>query len=591
MSISGSSAGSSTATATLFRAPYVYPLKLARAGNKHYLVDQLGVPYFLYGDAAWSILTAVTTADATAYLDDRQSRGINAIAVVLVDHITGNTGKSTQAGDAPFTTPGDFTTPNEAYFAHADAIINLAASRGICVFLHAAYLGFNGGDEGWYVVMGNNGTTNLTTYGNYLGNRYKNFPNIVWINAGDYDPPDKTLTRAVANGIKANDPNHLHTVHCNEGTAGLDFWSGETWLDVDSTYDYLDRGAGHYVATDMATEYGLGGFKPCFNIEARYEAGGTGTAQTWRQQMWESVTGGGFGHIYGHGTVWNFDAGWQSALNAAGVQHLKVWSDLLSTRAFHTLVPDTTAAFITSGASSDPTRRTGARDAAGTLGIIYIPGSAAGSITVDRSGFARKIWARWYDPTNGTFSNVTGSPFTNTSTFTVSTPGNNAGGDGDWVMLLEATQPSLSDSAESNEMRLVFQNITWPRIGDTTGLVGSSSVGSVYVSLHTASPTDTGGQTSNETSYTNYARVGVARTAGGWLVSGTSPTIAVNASAIAFPKAGSGGSQTVTHFGVGTDASGSSGHLIYWSALDASLVVGVGVVPTFPAFTLTISRD
>src|SRR5260370_11381101 len=146
-----------------------------------YLVDGSGAPFFLHGDSPWAILTALTNEDAEIYLEDRRQRGFNGILVVLIDHVNapGVADKPTAYGDVPFTTPGDFSTPNETYLSHADLIIQKALSKGLHVFLTPAYLGFDGGVEGWYSTMQANGTTKLTTYGQWLGNRYRDQPNIV----------------------------------------------------------------------------------------------------------------------------------------------------------------------------------------------------------------------------------------------------------------------------------------------------------------------------------------------------------------------------------------------------------------------------
>ena len=86
----------------------------------------------------------------------------------------------------------------------------------------------------------------------------------------------------------------------------------------------------------------------------------------------------------------------------------------------------------------------------------------------------------------------------------------------------------------------------------------SSPLTNLYVSLHTANPGAGGSQTTSEAAYTGYARVTVARTSGGWTVSGQT----VNpASTITFPTA-TGGSETETYFGIGTAASGA-GVLLY----------------------------
>lgn len=147
---------------------------------------------------------------------------------------------------------------------------------------------------------------------------------------------------------------------------------------------------------------------------------------------------------------------------------------------------------------------------------------------------------------------------------------------------------SKSDTAESNFLKLVFLNTTWARIGDATGLVGAGTVGSLYVSLHTATLSDTSGQTTSEAAYTSYVRTAVARTTGGWTISGT--TQVVNAAQVAFVAA-TGGSETETHFAIGTDSSAGSGHNIYWGALTSSLAVSSGITPSFAASGITITED
>lgn len=150
---------------------------------------------------------------------------------------------------------------------------------------------------------------------------------------------------------------------------------------------------------------------------------------------------------------------------------------------------------------------------------------------------------------------------------------------------------SATDTTENGILALILQNSNFANIGDATGLRGSTTAGSLYISLHTADPTDAGTQTSSETSYTNYARVAVTRAsgAGGWTVSGTSPTTGSNTSAINFATCGTTGA-TITHFGVGVNSAGA-GALLFKGALSSSLAVSNGVTPSFSAGNLTITAD
>ncbi len=149
---------------------------------------------------------------------------------------------------------------------------------------------------------------------------------------------------------------------------------------------------------------------------------------------------------------------------------------------------------------------------------------------------------------------------------------------------------SAGNTTETNILKLIFNNTTWAGVGDTTGIVGSTAAGSLYISLHTADPGETGDQTTSEAAYTSYARVAVARTSGGWTVSG--PTVS-NAAAITFPAC-TGSSAICTYFGVGKVilASGA-GELLFSGALTSpsSLTVTSGITPSFAIGALTVTVD
>lgn len=145
---------------------------------------------------------------------------------------------------------------------------------------------------------------------------------------------------------------------------------------------------------------------------------------------------------------------------------------------------------------------------------------------------------------------------------------------------------SMTNAAEQAFLDLLFLNIDWANIGDASGLQNSAAAGSFYISLHTADPGESGDQTTNETAYTGYARVAVNRTAGGW--TRASSTIS-NAAKITFPQC-TGGTSTITHFGIGTDST-STGNLLMKGALTASLAVSNGIQPEFVIGALTAAVD
>jgi hypothetical protein len=145
---------------------------------------------------------------------------------------------------------------------------------------------------------------------------------------------------------------------------------------------------------------------------------------------------------------------------------------------------------------------------------------------------------------------------------------------------------SMTNAAEAALLDLLFLNVDWANIGDAAGLQNSATAGSFYISLHTADPGEAGDQSTNEVSYTGYARVAVNRTAGGW--TRTTSTIA-NTALVQFGQC-TGGTATATHFGIGTDSAGA-GNLLLKGALNASLSISNGIQPQFAAGALTATVD
>jgi len=140
---------------------------------------------------------------------------------------------------------------------------------------------------------------------------------------------------------------------------------------------------------------------------------------------------------------------------------------------------------------------------------------------------------------------------------------------------------SKSNTWENDLLLLMFNNTNSSLHGDATGLRGSTTAGSYYLSLHTADPGEAGDQTTNEIAYTSYARVAVARSGSGFTVSTNTVALAANAT---FP-AGTGGSGTATHWGLGCSSSGA-GKLLYKSTISPSIVCGSGVTPQLTAGTV-----
>ncbi len=138
-------------------------------------------------------------------------------------------------------------------------------------------------------------------------------------------------------------------------------------------------------------------------------------------------------------------------------------------------------------------------------------------------------------------------------------------------------------NACNNILALIFNATTWNLIAENDS---TSPATNLYLSLHTADPGVGGSQTTNETSYTNYARVAVARSTGGWDVPSGGAT--QNAALVQFAQCGASGA-TITHVAIGTASSGA-GTVLYAGALNASLAVANLIQPQFAAGALTVTE-
>lgn len=145
---------------------------------------------------------------------------------------------------------------------------------------------------------------------------------------------------------------------------------------------------------------------------------------------------------------------------------------------------------------------------------------------------------------------------------------------------------SATNAFETALLSLIFENTDAANVGDATGLRGSVTAGNFWISLHTADPGETGNQTTSEATYTGYARVSVARSTTGWTVTGN---LATNDSPITF-GACTAGTNTITHFGIGSASSGV-GNLFIKGPLTASLAVSAGITPSFATGELDVTLD
>jgi hypothetical protein len=420
-----------------------YPLK--RGPNPRYLVDQNDRPFLIQGDTAWSLLVQATREEAEQYLRNRHSKGFNSIIVNLTEHWYCDNPPLNRYGDPPFTTPGDYATPNPAYFAHVDWVLKKAAHYGIAVFLAPSYLGYNGGFDdwyepvGWYQEMRANGVTKMRDFGRFLGQRYKDFDNIIWLHGGDYNPPEPELVNAIAEGILEFDPNHLHTVHCAAEFSGLDYYPSESWLQLNSTYTYSD------ILNKSRTDYARNPAYPFFLIESTYEGDRNAPSQEIRRQAYWPIFSGACGQFVGVSLVWGYYPGWQQAMDGVASRDMANLRRLLDSRPWWTFVPDLNNTIVVAGFgdlhSSDPSQFyvTAARTPDGASFWAFIPTGRTITVNMSRiSGATVQTW--WYSPRTGNATPI--GQFANIGLRDFTTPASE-GATQDWILVADDASRSL----------------------------------------------------------------------------------------------------------------------------------------------------
>jgi len=443
-----------------------FPVRVSKNGR--YLIDARGRPFLLHGDTAWSLIVQLTKEETEEYLENRRRKGFNAILVNLIEYRNADNAPRNKYGDAPFTTPGDFSTPNDKYFAHADWVIQKAEQKGILVVLNPCYTGWSSkgtsSADGFVKEINANGPTKCRNYGRYVGNRYKNFANIIWQAGGDTTPeagsPLEKNWLEILQGIKAVDPDHLWTAHWYRFTTALDQSAFAPHMSLDNAYG----GNRTYIQTLRA--YNRTNAKPTFLNEANYE--GTGvpshasaaneSPQMIRAQAYWALLSGATGHFFGSHYVWMFGwkgfkkyadhNDWRRGMESQGSREMVHVKKLFEGRAWYDLVPDQDHAVVTKGygtfgkddGAAGGDYVTAARTGDGSLVMVYIPstGKGARTITVNMAKLSGAAQARWYNPTDGTYRAIDGSPFANSGLREFTTPGDNGTGTNDWVLVLEA---------------------------------------------------------------------------------------------------------------------------------------------------------
>jgi hypothetical protein len=428
-------------------------------------VTENGDPFFWLGDTAWELFHRLNREDTEHYLEIRRQQGFNIIQAVALPefdglHTPNAYGHRPLLGDDP-------TRPNEYYFRHLDTVIRMAAAKDLYIGLLPTW-----GDK---VYPGTWGTgplifnpDNARVYGHFLGQRYRNDSNLMWILGGDrpvegYEATWAAMAEGIITGL-GRQP--FFTYHPPGGSSSSQWLHTADWLDmnmIQSGHVLLDTPNWEMVVAD----YRRTPVKPTLDGEPNYEhhpidpflrqwrpAHGRYLDYDVRKQAYRAVFAGACGHTYGSHSVWqmwtrerqaiNFALPtWDEAIYGPGAAQMVHLKNLMLSRPYLTRVPaqemlpeiappppvaDPQADRTNPLRASHP-RAT--RCAQWTYALVYFP-LANQSLQVDLRGFAAPVKAWWYDPRNGAAhlaSEVPAQPARLTSPL----------GGPDWVLVLDAT--------------------------------------------------------------------------------------------------------------------------------------------------------
>jgi hypothetical protein len=433
--------------------------------NGHYLQFTDGTPFFWLGDTGWELFHRLNLTEIKEYLDNRTAKGYTVIQAVVLAEFDGLQIPN-QYGELPLKNL-DPKQPNEKYFEVIDSTIHMATQRNLFVGLLPTW-----GDK----VTNNWGagpvifdSLNAYVYGKWIGNRYKNEPNIIWILGGDR-PAIKDSTdwipvwRAMARGIiEATNHQCLITYHPWGGSNSTSQWiHNEAWLDINMFQS--GHGGGHDVACWETTkrDFSYLPAKPTLDAEPNYEDHPVNPWPKWntdngyfrdydvRKQCYRSVFAGACGVTYGHHAVWQFmsakeeainypDRGWINAMNRPGAYQVGYLKKLIESRPMLSRIPDNT--IIIKGQGDKGEHIEAFRSADNGCAMIYIPFGK--TITIAIPKFSKQIVAWWFNPKDASIQKI--GDIENTSTIKFTTP--TVGLGNDWVLVIDDAKKAYAAPA------------------------------------------------------------------------------------------------------------------------------------------------
>ncbi|MEN8228166.1 MAG: glycoside hydrolase family 140 protein [Bacteroidota bacterium] len=415
--------------------------RLVVSGNQRFLQFENGDPFFYLGDTGWELFHRLSFKETGTYLENRRKKGFTVIQAVLLAGLDGLL-TPTINGELHLKNL-DPETPNESYFLFVDSVIQLAASNGLMMALLPTWGDAVDLQWGKGPVIFNE--ENAFTYGRWLGTRYKDVVNIIWIIGGDrFCTGNEQVWNALANGIHSADPNHLMTFHPGGTRSSSECFHQAEWLDFNM---HQSGHRGRYIPNynQITADYALHPPKPCMDGEPLYEAhpismhprNGISNAWDVRLAAYWSLFSGAHGHTYGAHSIWQFysettepvnypQSTWREALDLPGAFDMLHLRRLMESRPMLERYPDQSILFSGAGGSIDHIAATQGEGYA----FVYLPSNH--QITIDFTripGDRFNTW--WYNPRTGesTFIETLEEAFR--TSFSVPVPGV------DWVLVID----------------------------------------------------------------------------------------------------------------------------------------------------------
>jgi hypothetical protein len=429
-----------------FRRPDNGPLRVS--DNRRFLVHPDGTPFFYLGDTAWELFHRLNKAETERYLEDRRKKGFTVIQAVILAEFDGLTAPNAE-GALPLVDNNPLKL-NDPYFAHVEWVVKTAHSKGLFVGILPTW-----GDkvlkERWGI-----GPEIFTSpevargYGRAVGQRFRNAPNVIWINGGDRRGDGyEAIWDALAEGVREGDEGaHLMTYHPMGGRSSAEWFHDRHWLD----FNMVQTGHG---ARDLPTyeaitrDYHRTPIKPVLDGEPRYEdhpinwdpKNGWFDDFDVRQAAYWSVFAGGFGVTYGCHDVWQMftperkpissaRTPWTTAIDLPGASQMQHLRRLVESRPFLERRPAQELLAGDSGSGANHVRATrGERYA-----FVYIPTGRNVDVKLELLA-GKSVRAAWFDPRTGTQTAIGAYPNEGARNF--DPPGEAARGN-DWVLVLDA---------------------------------------------------------------------------------------------------------------------------------------------------------